>query len=534
MNKTKVALIILSNGFFLTVFCGCDSSTHQTPEVPQQKLRQIENFKPQQNTVEVTEEKISPPTPTEEMELTLESCRATALKHNLDLKAQLIKPTIQAEQLNQERARFEWIFNAGMSKSIGDSELLYSTSGSQSENRSTNLGVQMPLQTGGEINFNLVDNHVETDRSDSALSESYSDALTFSISQPLLKGAGKNNYNSYMIRLAQYDSHIVDAQTKLQVISVLAAVERTYWRLYAARRQLQLRKEEYELANAQLDRAKHFVEVGELPKIEILRAEAGLAQTLQAIITTENLVRQKQRELKQALNMPGLDIDSQTKIITMTPPDPVDYDFDTEGLIAAATENRMDMLELELQLAQNTTRLDYLKNQTLPALSVDYMYRINGLGIKRRDSFDGIWDKNYEDHRFGINLQIPLGNKAAKSALLQAKYRRMQTLTTKQGKITMIELEVLAASDRAKAAWQQILASRQSAILQGQVYEAEIRQFKTGLRTSTDVLEAQATLANAQSIEIAALVEYQEALVDMAEATGTVLGAAKIQWQPET
>ena len=60
----------------------------------------------------------------------------------------------------------------------------------------------------------------------------------------------------------------------------------------------------------------------------------------------------------------------------------------------------------------------------------------------------------------------------------------------------------------------------------------EERQFNQGLRTSTDVLDAQTRLANAQSDEVQAVAEYQIAQVDIAFATGTVLGAAKVVWVP--
>jgi len=52
------------------------------------------------------------------------------------------------------------------------------------------------------------------------------------------------------------------------------------------------------------------------------------------------------------------------------------------------------------------------------------------------------------------------------------------------------------------------------------------------LRTSTDVLQAQTNFANSQSSEILALAEYQIALVDLSYATGTLLGAAKVRWEP--
>jgi hypothetical protein len=68
--------------------------------------------------------------------------------------------------------------------------------------------------------------------------------------------------------------------------------------------------------------------------------------------------------------------------------------------------------------------------------------------------------------------------------------------------------------------------------LAGHVFEAEQRQFEHEMRTSTDVLDAQIKFADAQSAEVRALAEYQIALVDLAYATGTLLGAAKVQWDP--
>jgi hypothetical protein len=116
--------------------------------------------------------------------------------------------------------------------------------------------------------------------------------------------------------------------------------------------------------------------------------------------------------------------------------------------------------------------------------------------------------------------------------LNQAFYQRIQRLGSSLSRRALIELEVLNAIDQLEANWQRILASRQRAILDGRLFEAEQRQFGLGLRTSTDVLEAQTNFADAQSAEILALTEYQIALVDLAYATGTLLGAAKIDLQP--
>ena len=95
-----------------------------------------------------------------------------------------------------------------------------------------------------------------------------------------------------------------------------------------------------------------------------------------------------------------------------------------------------------------------------------------------------------------------------------------------------IRQEVYDAVDQLKQDWQRILAARQDVILAGQTYEAEKRQFEVGLRTSTEVLEAAARLASAQSREIRALASYEVSQVDIAFATGTLLGHGRITWEP--
>jgi len=91
---------------------------------------------------------------------------------------------------------------------------------------------------------------------------------------------------------------------------------------------------------------------------------------------------------------------------------------------------------------------------------------------------------------------------------------------------------VLNAIDQLEANWQRILAAQQRVILAARVLDAETRQFELGLRTSTEVLDAQARLADAQSAEINAVTEYQIAQVDIAFAAGMVLGASNVTWSP--
>jgi outer membrane protein TolC len=551
MNK-KYVILILCGAVLLAALQGCaildPEDQYYEYKIPDKKLHTITPIEPNQFTApkptpakeqtpeakaEVKEPNLPPPP---EMSMSLEECRALTLQNNLELQAQLIAPAISAAAVGAEEAKFEATFYAKTTFSNTDSPGSatkldsggYSSGygASQYHNTNSSTGVQMPLRTGGSLDFSLADNYTHN----LASRPNYDNSFTFSVSQPLLKNAGQR-VNMHSIRLARYEKQITDNTTKLEVIRVLAAADRAYWQLYAARKELEVRKEQHKLATAQLERAKRMVNAGQMANIEIVRAEAGVARQLAAIITAENNLRTSQRLFKRVINKPGLDIETKTIMIPTTEADPVHYTFDTPKLIDQAFENRAELLELELRLAEDVSKIGYLNNQMLPLVTLDYTYKVPGVGMSRSDAYDMLGRKNFENHYLGVSMWVPIGNEAAKNNLREAMYVKRQRLATKASQRQLVKQEVLDALDTAEANWQQIMASRQDALLEGELYNAEVRQFEVGLRTSTDVLDIQTKLADAQSAEITALVNYEISLVDMAYATGTLLGADKVQWQ---
>src|SRR5262245_48466133 len=472
----------------------------------------------------------------EKLPLPLEECRASALKNNLDLQVAVVDPAIAAERVSQEDARFESAFNLRALWGEFDSATASQLTSAQSRLVQVEPSVTIPMRTGGTVSVGLPMAYNRTDNTFATLNPAYTSDLEFSISHPLLRNAGRR-VNTAALRIAGYGAQASEARTKLEVIRQLAAVDRSYWRLYAAKRALEVTQQQYELATEQQSRAERRVRAGLSPEIEVTRAQAGVADRLGSIITSQNSVLLQQRELKRIINTPGLTIDTPTMVEPTTQPDPVEYVFDTHELSDAAVANRMEMLELELQLAADAANIDFSRNQTLPLVSLDYTYRINGLGSSIGKAFHQMADNDFTDWQLGLTAQVPLGNEAARSALRQAILVRIQRLSTKQARDLSIRQEVLNAADDITANWQRILAARQSVILNTRALQAEQRQFDVGSSTSTDVLDAAANLAQSQLTEIQALTAYQISQVDLAFATGTLLGASKVSWdtvaQPE-
>lgn len=469
------------------------------------------------------------------MDLDLAAARVEVLKNNLDLKAAVIDPSIARESLNAERAKFDAVFTPFASFSSNDQPTLPGATGTPNnrlDQTQIGSGVSIPLRTGGRATVQLTESVSDSNSPFDTAGNVYSPSLTFSISQPLLRGAGRA-VNVASIVIAGYNAQIVEARTKLTVIGQLASVERAYWGLYAARRELEVRQQQYELATELLNKAELRKQQGVITGVDVTRAQSGVAQRLEGIITAETSLLVQQRELKRIMNIPGLEMTDAVQVKTVTEPAPVDYDLDQRApeLVNLAIAGRMELLESELQVLADSVNIDVAKNGTLPGLDVTASYGVNGIGTNFGAAHSTAAQNRFQSYSVGIQGDIPLTNDAAEARLRRALLTRLQRIATKQSRTQVIQQDVLDAIDRARSAWQRIMAARQSTILAGRTLEQEQRLFNNGARTSTEVLDAAARLADAQSAEIRALSDYQIALVDLSVATGTTLGAADVRWR---
>ncbi|MBP7050624.1 MAG: TolC family protein [Phycisphaerae bacterium] len=449
--------------------------------------------------------------------LSLDEVRAAALANNLDLKVERIDPAIAQQSLDAERAKFESIFygSAGYSRSK-------SKEGDTDSARTYEAGVSTPLQTGGTITASL-----PVSDSDGVTQA----AASVSVVQSLLKGAG-TRANLYSIQLAAHQKDRVDAATKLRAISILSTADVYYWYLYAARKELDVSREQYKLTQNQLKNARHKVEAGSAPKYEIILAEAGLASCLDSMISAETSVRNCERDLKRIMNRADLPLDGQIDLIPTTDPNPQGLDLDKEALVAAALANRMELVDLEYQLAANEIGVEVAKNDLLPELDLSYRLSAGGQAADEERALENIFDDNSTDHRVGLAATIPLGNRAAKARLREARLERVRTALNRELQEQQIRQEVYEAVDGLEQNWRRILAAEQGVVRADRSYRVEQLRFQLGQRTSVEVLDAASNLADAQLRKISAFASYEIAQIYLARATGTLLGYGRICLEP--
>ncbi len=461
----------------------------------------------------------APPTYPERTKVSVEQVRTNALANNLDLQVAKFDPSIGVTAIDKELAKFEAVLNAQYVKNT-TGFLTQLEEGIATDSSNASLGVSVPLATGGSISAGTLFNQTDIPGADP-----YEAGMQVSISQPLLRGGGVRATTA-SIRIAKYQGRVIDAKTKLQAIRILADAEKAYWNLYRAAKQLEVRIRQYELAKTQLETARRRVAEGLAADIEVMRAESGLGTTVEQVIVTDNVLRLRQRDLKKFMNDSRLPVESPTALEPTTDAVPVSLQFDDQKLIADAMAGRMELLELELQLLMDSEQIDLARNASLPNFVVGYQYQFLGDDSSLSSAYGAMGDA--DGSVLTLTANVPLGNEAAKSVISRTILTRMQRLATREARRQAITQEVLNAADTVENTWRRILAARLESVLAGRTLDGERRQFDVGLRTSTDVLDAAARLADAQSREVDALAGYEIALIDLAFATGTTLGSSGI------
>lgn len=480
--------------------------------------------------------------------LTIADVRARALRNNLSLKVVQFDPQIAQSVLGAERAKFDNIIYASLRRTrenrpltSGDIVQLKAEDASldgqlvklnkaeqQIDYLDGEAGIAIPLRTGGTVR---VSTPFERKLTEGALgTDEYRRATRFSISQPLLRNAGIK-VNEASIRIADLDRQAVDASTRLQSIRVIALIDKAYWDLYAAWAELEVRQQQYELAARNLEMVRRKVQEGLVASIEASRAEIGVSDRIEALIMAKTRLQLSQRQLQFLLNDPQYTFEGHALIRPQSEPILVHYEFDRDRLVDSAMQGRLELLELELKLAADLNKIEYLQNQTLPLFTLDYSYGALSAGANSlSQAYNSPFDNRFNDWSVGLRFELPMTNEVRRNQLQQAVQQRMQRLATKELQVLTVKREIHDGVDRAEQHWQRMIAARQQVMLAGVNYDGELKQFNEGLRNMTEVLEMLSRLGESQIKEIRALVDYQVALIDVAYTTGTLLGYGQIEF----
>jgi outer membrane protein TolC len=139
-----------------------------------------------------------------------------------------------------------------------------------------------------------------------------------------------------------------------------------------------------------------------------------------------------------------------------------------------------------------------------------------------------IFRRNFPDYGVGIQLNIPLRNRAAQADMILDQLSLRQQEIRQQQLVNQVRVDVtnsLIAVQQARAGYQAAMKAR---VLQEQTLDAEEKKYALGASTIFFVIQAQRDLAQARSAEVTALTTYSKARNELDRSTGQTLGVYNI------
>jgi len=468
------------------------------------------------------------PNSQEPITLSLDQAIRQALEHSLEL--QIVQKTYGATETDSiiENAKFDPSFtgnvNGGRTVDLSG----------ETNTVNSSLSLNKLVKTGGQLTLQYDDDWMKTTSPFNELQTGssgrfYNSSLQLKLTQPLLKGGGVTA-NRAPILIAANTAASSNEAVRQKAEELVADVERAYWNLVLQRKTLQVKQESLRAAKALLEATRAKVDQGVLASIEALVAESGAASQEDAVVVAERAVRDAQDQLRRFFTPTAAALTNEAAIIPLDEPEPEQREIDLAALTQAALENRPELVQAKLDLANSRLSLALAENQQWPALDLQGSAGLSGQGDSPTSR---LTSGDFYNWQAGLTLTVPLGNRAAAATTMKRRFEMERTALQLKDKEQSILLEVKEAARGAVANSKRIEVTRQARQLAEKKLEAEQARFDLGLTTVQDVLDFERDLAVAKQSEIQAMVDYRNSLVDLDQRTGRLLGRHGISPLPQ-
>ncbi len=386
----------------------------------------------------------------------------------------------------------------------------------------------------------------------SFLSPSLSSGFQFKLTQHLLQGFGPSANNRF-IRIAKNNRELSDVAFRLQIITSVNQIQTMYWDLVYAYENARVQQESLAFAEKTLSDTKKQVEIGSLAPIEVVRAQSTVAQDQQALTVARTNLQLQQLLMKNALSrtlrdqtLAGAEV-IPTSTMQMPPNESVQP---TQDLVADALRHRADLVESRIQL--NTTEISNkaVRNALLPSLDLYAYYGGSGAGgdqsaystcgspsaipgicappssnpaIGYGSTLNQLVDSTAPDKGIGIQLNIPLRNRAAQALQIRSELEYQQTQMRLQQLENQISIEVRNAQFGVEQNRASVASAQAAVDYAKQSLDAEQKKYQFGTSTTTAVLQTQSALATAESTLMSAMAAYEKSRIELDRAVGVTL-----------
>ena len=406
---------------------------------------------------------------------------------------------------------------------------------------------------GGQVSATFKYNYLNENSPTDVLNPSVATSLSVSAQQNLLKGFG-TAVNARNITVAKINLDDSDLNFRTQVIGVVVNVLDNYYGLVADYEDLRAKTTAMSTAEHFFEDTKKQLEFGALTPLDVTNAESQLVASRQNVDISKTSLQQQELQLKSLLTRRGI-ANSLLASVTIVPLDrieipPADDLPSMKELVDSALAHRSDLAAEQEAIrtaqvsalgtrngvkptgvvfttqsqaglagtAQPLYAINPATGKSVLVLAPD-PYFIGGTGNALGQTFR----RNFPTETVGAAIAGPIHNGQAQADFGIEQLQLRQRELTNQKDRNQAQVDVLNAVIALQQSRAKYDAAVRSRVLSEQLLSAEQQKYSLGASTPYLVVQQQRDLANANSVEIAAMVAYSNARVALEQATGSTL-----------
>jgi len=467
------------------------------------------------------------------LNLTIEQAITRALARSPEIMVVSFEPDISKEEIAKAAAEFDYTAFGRINYGKDDrpTNSITNMDIGQTRTRLWEAGVKQKGVTGSEWSLGWALTRKWDDLTTRVLSTRYEPMLTFQLRQPLLRNAWEEvNLAGVNISRLNYEIALTAFRQKTEEIAV--KVISTYWLLLQSRRELEIQQWLFDKTVETLKKVEDRREI-DATDVQVKQAEAYVETRRAVLFQAKKRIIDVQDALMRLLSDPQMNVLSEVKIVPATVPNTEAKRIETSDALQLAMKNNPAIQQRQLGIAVAQINIDVAQNQRMPRLDLVASAGLQGFAKNASNAQDRLYDGDYTSYGIGLSLEYPLGNRQRKAELRRRQLEHSQAIWTLQDISDEVATQVKERIREVETTHQEM-----------QAQAAAVRAAKIHLQAVEDTepirarltpefllvkLQGQETLASARRAEIKAVVDFNNAIAGLAQATGTVLELHHVQ-----
>ena len=461
----------------------------------------------------------------------------SALAQNFEIRIERISPKIAAAQLKTAKGDFDpelqlsYTYSRSQqqqntlnnnlddgSSAVSQPDLFVENTGNEFDSGIVGLAPWgMTYDLGGSV-VNSGDSRKEFD--------TYEPFVGLQLTQPLLRGFG-TDVNLSAIRIARTNEAISDWELRKRVIDVITRTITAYNEYYYSIRNLEVERQSRDLARQTLEDNSRRAEIGVMYPLDITQARADVATRDERVLVAERQMLDNENALKQLVSDRTRSI-LNLRLQIAPPPSMKGFRFDKTADIGRSFSLRPDYRQTLLDLQNQKINIVVRRNETLPRLDLEASFGVNGHDRNLSGSVSNLSAANNTSATAGIIFRYPIGNRAAKGRLDEAKLTVAQQLLSLKNLEQQILIEIDNAAGQIDTTRKRIETTTAARVLAEETLKSGQARLASGTTTTFEVLQFQSDAAAARIAELRAAADHNIAIATYAQLTGTTLERAGV------